>query len=121
MTVSIPNATSAVAAPPHAAGTRVHWHPKRTWVAGPDGRIHAPEGYRVHVEPMRRYRHDRLCDEITCERCVHDCDCMDCSGWCQCDTPPEKAVFASRASIAAARGVNELIDVELSPMAKESC
>lgn len=78
------------------AEPRPHWHPRKSHHIAADGRIHALIGYRIHVEPMRRNLRDarRLCDEMTCDACVHDCQCLACSGWCLCDTPPTPAVYA---------------------------
>ncbi|MEU6562676.1 hypothetical protein [Nocardia nova] len=72
-----------------------HWHPQRSSRTGADGRIHALEGYRIHVEPMRRNLRDsrRLCDEYTCDACVHSCACLACSGWCLCETPPTPTTY----------------------------
>lgn len=80
-------------APPHP-----HWHPKPSHRIEDDGRIHALEGYRIHVEPVRRNLRDarRLCDEIDCDACIHDCPCLRCSGWCLCDHPPEPTAYRDR-------------------------
>ncbi|MCX4099115.1 hypothetical protein [Nocardia sp. alder85J] len=74
---------------------RPHWHPKNSHTIADDGRIHALAGYRIHVDPIRRNLRDtrRLCDETTCDACIHDCQCFDCSGWCRCDTPPESTAY----------------------------
>ncbi|WP_225731072.1 MULTISPECIES: YaaA family protein [unclassified Nocardia] len=80
---------------PPGTAPRPHWHPKPSSRRGADGRIHALPGYRIHVEPMRRHFPDarRLCDELTCDACVHTCTCFACSGWCRCDTPPQPTVY----------------------------
>ncbi|MGW5441428.1 hypothetical protein [Nocardia asteroides] len=99
-----PDPTPATAAPsrrddePRPVTSNPHWHPKPSWRIAEDGRIHALAGYRIHIEPMRRNLRDarRLCDEITCGACIHDCRCLDCSGWCLCDTPPEPTTYRDR-------------------------
>ncbi|MGN2642311.1 hypothetical protein ACTD5D_40310 [Nocardia takedensis] len=81
--------------PEPGATPRLHWHPKKSHRIAADGRIHALIGYRIHIEPMRANLRDsrRLCDEITCDACLHDCQCLACSGWCRCDTPPESTTY----------------------------
>lgn len=99
-----PEQTPATAAPsrredePRAVTSNPHWHPKPSHRIAEDGRIHALAGYRIHIEPMRRNLRDarRLCDEITCGACIHDCSCLPCSGWCLCDTPPEPTTYRDR-------------------------
>jgi len=49
----------------------------------PDGRIHAPFGYRLHVAYRHVWRDTRrLCDELACEVCMHSCSCRACV--CNC-------------------------------------
>lgn len=57
---------------------RPHWHPKSSHRIADDGRIHALTGYRIHIEPGRRHSRDarRLCDELSCEACTHNCQCF---------------------------------------------
>ncbi len=83
---------------PHPAPVNPHWHPKPSHRIAEDGRIHALAGYRIHIEPMRRNLRDarRLCDETTCGACIHDCQCLACSGWCVCDQPPEPTTYRDR-------------------------
>ncbi len=85
-------------AAPHPGTPNPHWHPHKSHRIEDDGRIHALEGYRIHVEPVRRNLRDarRLCDEIDCDACIHDCQCLRCSGWCLCDNPPEPATYRDR-------------------------
>lgn len=74
---------------------RLHWHPRKSHHIAEDGRIHALKGYRIHIERGRKHFRDsrRLCDELYCEACTHNCECLTCSGWCGCDNPPEPTTY----------------------------